>query len=180
MVRSAASPIWGAGRVRWYVGRGTPAGVGWGHVDETQLVDHTAGWYPLVGDAVAAADPESITAMEAWGLLPLESWVKGRLVLLGDSAHLTSPSISGGACTTIEDSARLVAHLTGPELVDAGLRVFETEGMARDEHMVKRSRGVGKLQHLHSPIACWLRDHAFEHMPAKQAKRVLEEIAGGA
>ena len=170
----------GAGWVRWYVGRGTPPGVGWGHVDKAELVDHTAGWYPLISAAVAAADPESITAMEAWSLSPLESWVNGRLVLLGDSAHLTTPSISGGACTTIEDSARLVAHLTGSEPLDAALRAFEAERMNRDEQMVKRSRSVGKLQHLHSPIACWLRDHAFEHMPAKQAKRVLEEIAGGA
>jgi hypothetical protein len=46
--------------------------------------------------------------------------------------------------------------------------------------MVRRSRGIGKLQHLHSPIACWLRDRAFEHMPAKRARRVVEEIASGA
>ncbi len=170
----------GRGRVRWYVGLGTPPGVGWGHVDKEELLNHTEGWYPLVGEAVAAADPDSITTMEAWELEPLETWIGGRLVLLGDAAHLTTPSISGGACTTIEDSARLVGGLTGAEALPEALLGFEAERKRHDEHMVERSRGIGKLQHLHSPIACWLRDRAFEHMPANRARRVIEEIASGA
>ncbi|MGI9556620.1 MAG: FAD-dependent monooxygenase [Solirubrobacterales bacterium] len=169
----------GHGRARWYVGLETDPDVGWGHVDKAHLVDTTAGWYPLIRDAVAAADADSITAMEAWELDPLDTWIAGRLVLLGDAAHLTTPSISGGACTTIEDSAALVRGLSGPLELDQALRSFEAERKRRDERMVRRSRGIGRLQHLHSPASCWLRDHAFEHVPARQARRITERIAAG-
>lgn len=170
----------GAGRARWYLGRGTEPGLDWGQVEVAQLLNYTEGWYPLVGDAIAAADPDSITVMEAWELEPLDTWVEGRLVLLGDSAHLSSPSISGGACTTIEDAATLVNALTGPAALPDALGAFEAERKARDEQVVKRSRELGKLQYLHSPVACWLRDGAFRHMPAGQVERVLEGLAGGA
>ena len=169
----------GRGRARWYVGLGVDPGVGWGHVDKQHLLEVTDGWYSIVGDAVAAADPASITTMEAWELDPLDTWISGRLVLLGDSAHLTTPSISGGACTTIEDAATLVAKLRGPRSLSEALAEFELERKRYDEHMVKRSRGIGKLQHLHSPVGCWLRDHAFEHLPDQQSRRMVERIAAG-
>jgi 2-polyprenyl-6-methoxyphenol hydroxylase-like FAD-dependent oxidoreductase len=117
--------------------------------------------------------------MEAWELEPLGSWFDRRLVLLGDAAHLTTPSVSGGACTTIEDAAALVRRLTAGAPLEQALREFERERKRRDEQMVRSSRWIGRLQHLHSPVGCWVRDHAFGHVPAAQVRRIAARMAAG-
>jgi 2-polyprenyl-6-methoxyphenol hydroxylase-like FAD-dependent oxidoreductase len=117
--------------------------------------------------------------MEAWELEPLPSWIDRRLVLLGDSAHLTTPSVSGGACTTIEDAAALTRLLAGATPLPESLRRFERERKRKDERMVRRSRWAGKLQHLRSPTGRWLRDHAIEHLPESQARRIVARMAAG-
>ena len=170
----------GRGRTRWYVGRRIPAGIGWGTADERELLDHAAGWYAPVREAVAAADLDSITTMESWELAPLARWIDRRLVLLGDSAHPTRPSVSGGACTAIVDAVSLARHLTSGAPVDDALAAYQAERKKRDEHIVKRSRWVGRLQHMHTPIGFWLRDHAMEQVPAGKARRVAEKMASGA
>ena len=85
----------GKGRARWYVTHNSPPGVGWGQVKMESIAEHVEGWYGILPAAVEAADPESIVTMEAWELEPLRSWVDRRVVLLGDAAHLTTPSVSG-------------------------------------------------------------------------------------
>lgn len=170
----------GGGRARWYVTHATPPGIKWGDVEKKRILDHVADWYGLVGDAVEAADSASIVTMEAWELEPLESWIDRRVVLLGDAAHLTTPSVSGGACTTIEDAAALVSQLTGGEALPEALRAFEHERKRHDERMVRESRWIGKLQHMHSPVGRWVRDHALEHLPRSQAERIAERMARGA
>lgn len=169
----------GAARARWYVTQSFSEGVKWGHVNKDSIAEHVDGWYDLLPAAVAAADPEMIVTMEAWELEPLPDWVGRRLVLLGDGAHLTTPSVSGGACTTIEDAAALVRRLTAGNPLERALREFETERKRRDEKMVRSSRWIGRLQHLHSPVGCWVRDHAFEHVPAAQVRRMAARMAAG-
>jgi 2-polyprenyl-6-methoxyphenol hydroxylase-like FAD-dependent oxidoreductase len=169
----------GGGRVRWYVTHGSRPGEKWGEVDKDEIAAQVDGWHELVVAAVDAADPTSVVTMEAWGLEPLPSWVNGRLVLLGDAAHLTTPSVSGGACTTIEDAVALVRRLTAGERIEEALRGFERERKRHDERMVRDSRWIGRLQHLHSPVGRWVRDHAFEHVPQGQLRRITERMARG-
>ncbi len=169
----------GEGRARWYVTHDSEPGARWGVVDKSPIAEQVAGWYGLVTDAVAVADPESIVTMEAWELEPLATWIDRRLVLLGDAAHLTTPSVSGGACTTIEDAAALVRLLAGGGALADTLRAYEHERKRHDEKMVRSSRWIGRLQHLHSPVGRWVRDHAFEHVTRSQVRRITERMARG-
>ncbi len=169
----------GTGRARWYVTQSSPARVRWGDVNKDSIAEQVEGWYELLPAAVDAAAPETIVTMEAWELEPLRDWSDRRLVLLGDAAHLTTPSVSGGACTTIEDAAALVRRLTAGGPLGQALGGFEADRKRRDEKMVRGSRWIGRLQHLHSPIGCWVRDHAFEHVPADQVRRIAARMAAG-
>jgi FAD-dependent urate hydroxylase len=128
---------------------------------------------------VEAADPSSIVATEAWDLEPLETWVSGRVVLIGDAAHATTPFASMGACMTIEDSVLLVDRLSSGASIDDALAVFVAERKQRDEAVVRKSRRMGHLSQMHSPIATWLRDEAFSHMPEDKSRQVAEQLASG-
>jgi len=169
----------GNGQTRWYVIQKAPAGSNAQAVDKAEIFRHVEGWYELIHAAVDAAAAESIVRMEAWDLEPLDRWIRGRVVLLGDSAHATTPFASMGACMTIQDSAVLVERLTSDAPLDDALRAYQEERKARDEGVVKHSRTMGKVSMAHSPIATWLRDQAFTHMPPEKMRAVTEEMAKG-
>jgi FAD-dependent urate hydroxylase len=168
----------GGGTCRWYVTHRAPPDGDRG-IDKAEILDHIRGWYQLLRDAVEAADPASIVASEAWDLEPLETWTSGRVVLLGDAAHATTPFASMGACMTIQDSVSLVEHLgSDASLLDA-LAAFVAERKQRDEAVVRESRRMCHVSQMHSPIATWLRDEAFSHMPEDKMRQIAHQIAGG-
>jgi FAD-dependent urate hydroxylase len=169
----------GNGSVRWYVTTRAPAGARDAALDKGEILDHVDGWYELLRAAVEAAPEDSIVTTEAWDMEPIDTWVDRRLVLLGDSAHMTTPFASMGACMTIEDSVRLVEHLISEPRLDEALAAYEAERKKRDEDVVQKSRRMGKLQQLASPLISWLRDEAFEHMPPDKMRQVTEEMAKG-
>ncbi len=169
----------GHGSVRWYVTHRAPAGAKTQAVDKDAILAHIDGWYELLRAAVEAADPESIVTTEAWDMEPIDTWIDRRLVLLGDAAHLTTPFASMGACMTIQDAVTLVSHLTSDAPLDDALAAYQADRKVRDEAVVQKARRMGKLQQLHSPIVSWLRDEAFEHMPADKMREVAEEMAKG-
>lgn len=169
----------GNGSARWYVTQRVPAGGADAPIDKDRILEHIDGWYELLRAAVDAADPDSIVTTEAWDMEPIETWFDRRLVLLGDSAHLTTPFASMGACMTIEDAVNLVSHLTSDAPLEDALAAYQADRKKRDEDAVRKARHMGKLQQLHSPLMCWLRDEAFEHMPPEKTRQVTDEMARG-
>lgn len=64
-------------------------------------------------------------------LQPLSRWAKGRVVLMGDSAHAMVQAMAQGACQAVEDSIVLAAHIaTTNDLKDAFSR-YETQRHTR-------------------------------------------------
>jgi salicylate hydroxylase len=97
-----------------------------------------------------------------WGLFdrePLPQWTKGRVTLLGDSAHAMLPFLAQGAAMGIEDGCalgELVARL--PDDLDEALRRYEGLRMPRTRRAVLGSRERAKLNHLPSRWARLKRD----------------------
>jgi salicylate hydroxylase len=97
-----------------------------------------------------------------WGLFdrePLPRWTKGRVTLLGDSAHAMLPFLAQGAAMGIEDACtlgELVARL--PDNLDEALRRYEDLRVLRTRRAVLGSRERAKLNHLPSRWARLKRD----------------------
>ena len=97
-----------------------------------------------------------------WGLFdrePLPRWSKGRVTLLGDSAHAMLPFLAQGAAMGIEDAcafAEWVARL--PDDLDQALARYEALRVPRSRRAVLGSRERAKLNHLPSRWARFRRD----------------------
>lgn len=169
----------GAGQVRWYVDRKQEAGPAGGPVDKDEILRHVEGWYELIVAAVEAADPAEIVMNEIWDMPPIDSWTRGRVVLLGDSAHATAPWASMGACMTIDDAMTLVRRLDSEASIDGALAAYQHDRKERDEKLVKHSRQMGAMAMVHSPLGAWLRDEAMEHTPSKKLLAIAEDLASG-
>lgn len=144
-----------------------------------QILDAVRDWDPLLAEVVAATREPEISHHGFFDIPPIETWRKGRIVLIGDAAHATTPFAAMGANMTIEDVAVLVPGLERGNRVETALETFEAARKKRTEDVVSKGRTMARLTQLHSSFAAWLRDEAFLHMPPDATERVTREMASG-
>ena len=81
----------------------------------------------------------------------LDSWTRGRVVLVGDAAHATSPNMAEGAAMALEDAIVLAECLRSVGTIPAALSAFETRRRPRTDwvrtqtHRRDRTRSLPAL-----------------------------------
>lgn len=78
-----------------------------------------------------------------WLLLP-DPWYKGRVVLIGDAAHATTPHMASGAGVAVEDGLVLAQELARTDDVAAALRAFMDRRFERAKLVVETSVKQGQ------------------------------------
>ncbi|WP_067899691.1 FAD-dependent monooxygenase [Nocardia vaccinii] len=74
---------------------------------------------------------------------PLETWVDGRVVLIGDAAHAMYPRGGNGACQSIVDGAVLADKLATIDDPHEAIVAFEAQRLAMVNGIVMSHRGEG-------------------------------------
>jgi 2-polyprenyl-6-methoxyphenol hydroxylase-like FAD-dependent oxidoreductase len=143
---------------------------------KAELVRRFAGWHSPI-EAVLEATPENaILRNDVYFLDPLPRWSKGRLVLLGDAAHATTPGVGQGAAMAIEDALVLADELAASDDLAAGLARYESIRRPRTELVLKLSRRADSAAQLASPLGTRLRNVAVRRLPPRLQARQLEPI----
>ncbi|MCM3501146.1 FAD-dependent urate hydroxylase HpxO [Microbacterium sp. P26] len=97
---------------------------------------------PGVRALLDGIDPdESLNRVEIWDIDPFDTWVRGRVAILGDAAHNTAPDIGQGACSALEDSFALgIVFATSTLGVEDSLKRYERIRTERAGDLVMRAR----------------------------------------
>jgi 2-polyprenyl-6-methoxyphenol hydroxylase-like FAD-dependent oxidoreductase len=105
-----------------------------------------------------------ITDSDAVVYRPMESmllpspWMKGRVLVIGDAAHTTTPHLAQGAAMAIEDAV-LIGELMGRDApLSALLDEFMARRFTRSKFVVDSSRQIGAWEMeewagIHNPVA---------------------------
>jgi 2-polyprenyl-6-methoxyphenol hydroxylase-like FAD-dependent oxidoreductase len=126
---------------------------------------------------VVEATPESALRWDPIeDLETLPTWVDGRVALLGDAAHATTPHLGQGACLALEDVVVVARTLSASPDPAEALRRYEEIRRPRVERIVRLSRRLGWLNHLHGPVTCWLRDVITWLTPTRVTLAMLRPI----
>jgi 2-polyprenyl-6-methoxyphenol hydroxylase-like FAD-dependent oxidoreductase len=80
-----------------------------------------------------------------WLLLP-DPWYRGRVVLIGDAAHATTPHMASGAGLAVEDGLALADELGKTADVGVALRSFMDRRFERAKLVVESSVTSGELE----------------------------------
>ena len=78
-------------------------------------------------------------------------WSKGRIVLVGDAVHATTPHLASGAGMAVESGIALAEELARAETVEGGLDAFEARRFERCRDVIETSVRMGQLQLDHGP-----------------------------
>ena len=80
------------------------------------------------------------------GLLMPRPWHQGRVVLVGDAVHATTPHLASGACIGIEDAIVLAEELGRHDTVEPALVAFEARRWERCRMVVENSSRLGEIE----------------------------------
>jgi 2-polyprenyl-6-methoxyphenol hydroxylase-like FAD-dependent oxidoreductase len=93
-----------------------------------------AGWAPEIGELISATDPDRLMRHDVYHLPGgLPSYVRGRVVMVGDAAHAALPTMGQGAATALEDGVS-VGRLVGSRVAhghDLGRALVEFDAVRR-------------------------------------------------
>jgi 2-polyprenyl-6-methoxyphenol hydroxylase-like FAD-dependent oxidoreductase len=117
-----------------------------------RLAEQLRGFGGILGeirDGLGAASQINYRPLEK--LLVPAPWHRGRVLLIGDAAHATTPHLASGAGLAIED-ALVLAELLQLELpLDQTFARFIARRFERCRMVVQNSARLGELEMAHSP-----------------------------
>ncbi|MFK8257234.1 FAD-dependent urate hydroxylase HpxO [Erwinia sp. AnSW2-5] len=116
------------------------------------LSRYFAGWAAPVQQLIAQLNPETTNRVEIHDIEPFAQLVKGRVALLGDAAHSTTPDIGQGGCAAMEDAVVLAMTLHCNSLgIDDALLRYQHKRADRVKDLVLKARKRCDVTHAKDP-----------------------------
>ncbi len=109
--------------------------------------------------------PEDLLWTDIYDLPPLSHYAFGRIVLIGDAAHATTPNLGQGAGQAMEDAVILAHFLAKEPSIIAALKSFEKVRIKRTQRVTRISRRIGTAAQLSSPAICGMRNMVMRVAP---------------
>lgn len=150
----------------WYMTFDAPAGEASSasernHHAETLFRTYFPQWIGLL----RTTRMEEILRTDISDLKPLSRWSSGRIGLIGDAAHATTPNLGQGGAMAVEDALALADAVKELGLNDTALKRFERRRRKKVDWTVSTSWSIGKICHLGNPLFRSLRNIALKKTP---------------
>ena len=99
------------------------------------------GWPEPVQNLIQKLNPLETNRLEIHDLDPLEKLARGRVVLVGDAGHATTPTLGQGGCQAMEDAEILCRYLVTTNIsVEDALQRYESARKERTARLVLKAR----------------------------------------
>jgi len=95
-------------------------------------------------------DDQVICSAMEW--MELERWHIGRVVLVGDAAHASSPMMGQGGCMAMEDVCVLAEELRASATLESALASYVDRRKPRVEWVQRQSIAVGEILNVPSAV----------------------------
>ncbi len=135
-----------------------------------------ADWAEPLPDILRSTPQNSIIHNDIVDRPPTKRWSDGRIVLMGDAAHPTTPNLGQGGCMAIEDAVELPTYLASGESVEEALKSFCNGRYARTTAITHESHRMGAVGQWDSLAACWCRDRTMALVMRLAGRRHLPSM----
>jgi 2-polyprenyl-6-methoxyphenol hydroxylase-like FAD-dependent oxidoreductase len=109
-------------------------------------------------------------------LRPLTQWSSGRIGLIGDAAHASTPNLGQGGAMAVEDALALADALKAFGLDEVAWKRFEQLRRKKVDWTVSTSWSIGKICHLGNPLLRSLRNIALKNTPDSVTQKQFRRI----
>lgn len=165
--------------VAWYATANMPSGV----IESAQerkefLAERFKDWYSPVGKTLSATASEDILKNDIYERPSIYSWHDGRVLIMGDAAHPTTPNLGQGACMAIEDAVVLARALNKFNRVDEAFQSFASKRIRRTSFVVRSSRRAGVMNQSENTFLLRYRDRLLTMMLKGGGMPTMDKIMG--
>lgn len=147
---------------------------------KTLLKQYFSGWCPQVQRLIDSIDEQKTNRVEIHDIEPFTSFYKGRVVILGDAAHSTTPDIGQGGCQAMEDAVYLARALQINTLgLEDALKRYQNKRNERANELLLRARKRCDVTHMKDEqiTKSWYADLRKEQGPHIM-KGIISNIVG--
>ena len=109
-----------------------------------RLRERFAGFAPIVQDYLASLDRDEQIHCAAMEWVDADEWCTGRVVLIGDAAHASSPLMGQGGCMAIEDAWVLAEELRSAITLESALSSYVSRRKARVKWVQQQSMATAE------------------------------------
>ena len=109
------------------------------------------GWAEPVQRLIDAINPETTNRIEIHDVEPFNPLVKGRVALLGDAGHSTTPDIGQGGCAALEDAVVLGKCFAASCDIEGALQCYNNSRVERVKDLVLKARKRCEVTHGFDP-----------------------------
>ncbi|ATI40164.1 FAD-dependent urate hydroxylase HpxO [Acinetobacter baumannii] len=147
--RASLMPV-ADGRFYFFLDVPLPAGLENNRDEYKKLLkQYFVDWCQPVQQLIERLDPQKTNRVEIHDIEPFTQFYKGRVVILGDAAHSTTPDIGQGGCQAMEDAIYLARSLQINTLgLEDALRRYQNKRNERANELVLRARKRCDVTHM--------------------------------
>jgi 2-polyprenyl-6-methoxyphenol hydroxylase-like FAD-dependent oxidoreductase len=167
----------GGRRTYWYATADAPAGTRLSADDaKRKLTSLFTEFAPPVPSLIAETPGEAMIQTDLSDLDPETQWTSGRIALLGDAAHATTPNLGQGGAQAIEDAWVIADQIARRDRIEDAFAEYERRRRPKASMLIRRARQMGRMAHLGSTGARLMRNMLVRQTPASITRRELEKI----
>ncbi|MCU4564096.1 FAD-dependent urate hydroxylase HpxO [Acinetobacter sp. WU_MDCI_Abxc222] len=138
------------------------------------LKQYFVDWCQPVQQLIERLDLQKTNRVEIHDIEPFTQFYKGRVVILGDAAHSTTPDIGQGGCQAMEDAIYLARSLQINTLgLEDALRRYQNKRNERANELVLRARKRCDVTHMKDEAVtqAW-----YEELRREQGGHIMQGI----
>lgn len=138
------------------------------------LKQYFVDWCQPVQQLIERLDTQKTNRVEIHDIEPFTQFYKGRVVILGDAAHSTTPDIGQGGCQAMEDAIYLARSLQINTLgLEDALRRYQNKRNERANELVLRARKRCDVTHMKDEAVtqAW-----YEELRREQGGHIMQGI----
>jgi 2-polyprenyl-6-methoxyphenol hydroxylase-like FAD-dependent oxidoreductase len=163
------------GRIYWFGAVEAPPGT-FSDDERAAVRARFDDWHSPIPELIDASEMVLHHDIDHLPALP-RSFVRGRVVLLGDAAHAMTPHLGQGGCQALEDAVVLAAAVAIEPDVPTALAAYDRQRRPRTAAVVRAAAQVRRINTLASPLAIAARNTLVTLTPSALGIRSMARIS---
>lgn len=144
--------------------------------DNSNITELFKDFHPEIVKLISETQNDKIIFSDIIDLQPINQWQKGKVCLIGDAAHATTPNMGQGACQAVEDAYVLGKLFGQGKSAEEVFAQYEKLRMGKAHFIVNTSWTIGKVAHFQNSVAVWLRNALVKRIPKSANENQMDKV----
>ena len=133
-------------------------------------------YHSPIPELIQKTQDEELIWNDIIDLNPIDRYAFGKVLLIGDAAHATTPNMGQGAGQAIEDAIILSKVLKNQANHAEAFVDFEKLRMPKTKKIINMSWRLGKIAQLDHPFQIGIRNSLMRILPSKMQEKQMEFV----